>query len=462
MILYWNGFSANAVGQDPTDTIDVSGNVVVGTRIGGPDELGFDMNFSSTYRADITSLALVGNGMNSLAISGLDFDINNGAGLLVIVDDGINTTNIQLKDGDDWTFEGFGLFTVPVTYNFAPAGTDRVGDLAMFFGSVSFQRPTVIEIRIDGLLVESLYDQLDTSDGPEWDTFLHSIRIPAGASSLTVQAISHDSGLGAFAGAIPASFVWMASAFTLAPEEMVCTGSIGDFVWNDLNMDGIQDAGEPGIAGVLVTLTDDMGMVLDMDVTDASGLYLFADLCAGEYKVEVDGSTLPAGFVASPCEQGMDPALDSNCMPACVTLTSDMDEDLTIDFGYFEQVALQGCTPGYWGRPQHFDSYPAPYTATTLFSAVFEDAFPGETLAQVAARTGRAIRGGDGGMTALEQLGRHTVAALLNAQSPDVNYGLTTMEVIDAFNAVFPGTDDDYRSLKDMFAFFNEIGCPLN
>jgi hypothetical protein len=65
-------------------------------------------------------------------------------------------------------------------------------------------------------------------------------------------------------------------------------------------------------------------------------------------------------------------------------------------------------------------------------------------------------------MTALEQLGRHTVAALLNAQSADVNYGFTTAEVINAFNAVFPGTDDQYRSLKDMFAFFNEIGCPLN
>jgi hypothetical protein len=48
VLLYWNGFSANAVGLDATDTIDVSGNAVVGTRIGGPDELGFDMNFSAT------------------------------------------------------------------------------------------------------------------------------------------------------------------------------------------------------------------------------------------------------------------------------------------------------------------------------------------------------------------------------------------------------------------------------
>ncbi|SDM68334.1 hypothetical protein SAMN05660860_03009, partial [Geoalkalibacter ferrihydriticus] len=36
--------------------------------------------------------------------------------------------------------------------------------------------------------------------------------------------------------------------------ECVCGGSIGDFVWNDLNQNGLQDAGEPGISGVTVNL----------------------------------------------------------------------------------------------------------------------------------------------------------------------------------------------------------------
>ena len=35
------------------------------------------------------------------------------------------------------------------------------------------------------------------------------------------------------------------------------TASIGDFVWNDLNGDSIQDGGEPGIVGVTVRLIDD-------------------------------------------------------------------------------------------------------------------------------------------------------------------------------------------------------------
>lgn len=65
---------------------------------------------------------------------------------------------------------------------------------------------------------------------------------------------------------------------------------------------------------------------------------------------------------------------------------------------------------------------------------------------------------GGGGLISL---GHHTVAALLNAASPDVDYGWSPQEVIDEFNAVFPGTDDDYEDLKDFFEELNERYCPL-
>lgn len=112
----------------------------------------------------------------------------------------------------------------------------------------------------------------------------------------------------------------------------------------------------------------------------------------------------------------------------------------------------EGCTPGFWKAPQHFDSWPAPYTPGTLFSAVFEDAFPGLTLLDV-----MNLGGGAGG---LNQLGRAAVAALLNAASPDVDYGMTAAEVIAAFNAVFPG--GDYGALKNQFDAANNAGCPID
>ena len=55
--------------------------------------------------------------------------------------------------------------------------------------------------------------------------------------------------------------------------------SLGDFVWNDLDGDGVQDAGEPGIAGVTVTLagTNDLSApVTGTTTTDADGFYASA------------------------------------------------------------------------------------------------------------------------------------------------------------------------------------------
>jgi hypothetical protein len=112
----------------------------------------------------------------------------------------------------------------------------------------------------------------------------------------------------------------------------------------------------------------------------------------------------------------------------------------------------QGCTPGYWKQEHHFADWTEPYVPDDLFSAHFEDAFPGSTLVQVA-------DGNGGGLTAL---GRHTVAALLNAANPEVSYDLTPQEVIDAFNAVYPGSKGDYETLKNQLEGFNEQGCPLD
>ena len=63
-------------------------------------------------------------------------------------------------------------------------------------------------------------------------------------------------------------------------------GSIGDFVWYDVNGDAVQDAGETGIVGVLVTLSYPDGTE-ETTVTDGNGYYIFEDLPAGDYIVTV-------------------------------------------------------------------------------------------------------------------------------------------------------------------------------
>ncbi len=66
---------------------------------------------------------------------------------------------------------------------------------------------------------------------------------------------------------------------------------IGDFVWEDLNHDGIQDAGEPGVEGVTVRLLNGSGALLVTTTTDAIGAYLFPNR-AGR---QLPGGVRPAG-----------------------------------------------------------------------------------------------------------------------------------------------------------------------
>src|SRR5690606_14689863 len=125
--------------------------------------------------------------------------------------------------------------------------------------------------------------------------------------------------------------------------------SVGDLVWLDLDRDGVQDAGEPGIAGVVLTLLGpDRGPVSDVNgdpvgpvSTDASGFYTFANLPMrqpGEsYQVVIDQAASAAaleGLTPSPTGAGTG-ATDSSLWEALSgDLTVDGDRDDTLDFGF--------------------------------------------------------------------------------------------------------------------------------
>ena len=77
-----------------------------------------------------------------------------------------------------------------------------------------------------------------------------------------------------------------AAVLFLAPS----SAAIGDQVWEDLNADGVFDAGEPGIKNVTVDLYQ-AGTRLATTSTDASGKYDFTALAAGNYQVVVSDTT---------------------------------------------------------------------------------------------------------------------------------------------------------------------------
>ncbi|WP_232540813.1 SdrD B-like domain-containing protein [Spirosoma endbachense] len=64
-------------------------------------------------------------------------------------------------------------------------------------------------------------------------------------------------------------------------------GSLGNYVWNDTNKDGLQNDGATGIDGVKVYLYNATGTTkLDSTITAGGGRYLFDSLTDGQYKVK--------------------------------------------------------------------------------------------------------------------------------------------------------------------------------
>jgi len=115
---------------------------------------------------------------------------------------------------------------------------------------------------------------------------------------------------------------------TLHP--VVCTTTIGDFVWLDADADGIQDAGEPGLANVTVRLRDGALAEVATAVTDANGFYALDAECDGVYTVEVE---TPAGYAPTAAGVGL-PDTDSSASPASVATASDGTPHTSIDFGF--------------------------------------------------------------------------------------------------------------------------------
>jgi protocatechuate 3,4-dioxygenase beta subunit len=116
---------------------------------------------------------------------------------------------------------------------------------------------------------------------------------------------------------------------------LVQPASVGNFIWLDENSDGIQDAGEPGVANVTVQLKDSNGNVIAETVTDSNGGYLFTEVPPGDYFVAVDSATLPAGMEQTPLTKpGADFGNQDQSGEGYSVHLGSGEENLTADFGY--------------------------------------------------------------------------------------------------------------------------------
>jgi hypothetical protein len=116
----------------------------------------------------------------------------------------------------------------------------------------------------------------------------------------------------------------------------------------------------------------------------------------------------------------------------------------------------EGCTPGFWKQPQHFDSWPVALT-TTLAGA----GFVGTGNDNVTLLAALSFQGGPTLQDAKNILMRAAAAAYLNSFA--VDYPLTTAEVVSMVNdALASGDRATILALAATLDANNNLGCPLD
>ncbi|MFO8007312.1 MAG: SdrD B-like domain-containing protein [Candidatus Brocadiia bacterium] len=353
-------------------------------------------------------------------------------------------TMVTVTDGDYW------LATVMLDLNYlVSAGVVNPP-------STSFATGAVLRIQFDqssgtgsgfayaNVVGGSFADQIDRARlGPLTDlALLFDVAIPIYAEGELKDTLSYQ-GVGQWTIDSQDPIVFFVKELTAA---------IGDRVWEDLDEDGIQDAGEPGVEGVTVNLYTCADTLVASTTTDANGLYLFDGLTPGDYYVEF---VLPDGYAFTLQDQGADDALDSDADPttgqAICTGLEGGETDLTWDAGLVQTATGEGFTPGYWRN--HLDDWVG-YSPGDSYEAVFgvdlTGRLDGLTLLE-------GVRLGGGHHRALI---RHSVAALLNAAHPNVDYAYTEAEVIAMVQDAF--ATGDFETAKNEFEQQNELGGDID
>ncbi|MGQ9853434.1 MAG: SdrD B-like domain-containing protein [Candidatus Oleimicrobiaceae bacterium] len=362
--LYWSGQDSDSPPShlgDPDVVLQVDGGPstpITGELIGMTTAIAGRFRFA--YRADVT--AMITPGVHSLALSGFDPAVLGssgrafGGGILVVYQKSdLPLATISIADGVDYfLFSKFHPTSQVLRFCFSAAPVDRTAQVLLMVGGVEEDEASGLWYQVGGdaipagsivdapgavdyehsssTVVGEDTDPFYSAEGQQWDNLSASLPMPAESAWLALQIESQsDSPY----GKRPASGVWVVCALHLP---LVAAGSIGDFVWNDVNGDGLQDEGEEGIDGVRVYLRQDgeegwLTWTITGDNPASPvverGWYQFTGLMPGRYTVDVDDSTLPVNFA------GLPPILTTAGDPLVVDLTEAQDYDAA-DFGYME------------------------------------------------------------------------------------------------------------------------------
>ncbi len=330
----------------------------------------FDATGAFDHESSVTLLAAEHRGdqdfgyRGSLSLGDLvweDLDANGARVTYNVINGRIDINNSAATDNnDDGTLAGFNIINGYIDIN----GNGSIGTT----DDGTFQGFTVIDGGLDVVVSGVIDGSDDLTAGVANEGPLANVRVyidwngngsfDAIEPSATTNAFGFYSITNLYAGTwtvrvdtttLPASYVQtydLTSPFTDHSATVVLSASrtdvdfgyrndatLGDLVWNDRDGDGVRDAGEPGIEGVLVFIDADADGIFDQateryDITDVNGAYLIENLAGGTYNVRVEISTLPQGATQTFDLDGITTAnVASRTLATSETATN-------VDFGY--------------------------------------------------------------------------------------------------------------------------------
>lgn len=236
-------------------------------------------------------------------------------------------------------------------HDFGYAGTDLIGDL-VWLDQDGDGTQNGAEPGLGGIILELTHFGLDGVAGGNDDSSFTTTTgaagnyeftgLPPGVFEVEVTGGVPASAINSYdpdtpgAGDARSTLTLVAGSADLDQDFGFSASSVlGDRVWWDLNTDGVQDLGEPGLNGIEVTATylgpDTILGTIDDQVfvttTSGDGDYLFTGVSDGEYMITVSGG-VPSGFSIVYDE---DSGTSSQDETTDLTLAT---AHLTADFGY--------------------------------------------------------------------------------------------------------------------------------
>ena len=271
-----------------------------------------------------------GNGVQDAGepdLAGVDVDITDA--------DGNTQTVTTDADGDYTATVPSGTTQVDVDESTLPAGAVQTEGtdpttVEVVSGGVNFEENNGYNVPTDGSVTGVVYDDVNgngmqdagepglggvdvlvTDVNGDTQTVItdadgnYTVSVPAGDVVIDIDDSTLPDGAVQTEGTDPTT-VTVVAGETVTEEDngynVPANGTIEGVVYDDVNGNGVQDAGEPGLGGVDVVVTDVNGDTQTV-TTDADGNYTVS-VPAGDTVVDIDDTTLPDGAVQT---EGTDP-----------------------------------------------------------------------------------------------------------------------------------------------------------